>query len=647
VLRFKKWFKFIYFGGSSKTKIMKIVSIPRLTLLILTATFLNSCGNNKKEGETDMKTFTDKEKYILLADADSILPEWSTENVVVNHWVGDPDNLHPTNGGTAPRSWVFQYTCNFILRNDIINLGICPDLAVSMPKISADNLSYTYTLRKDATWDNGEQITAEDAIFMLKANKCPLTNNPSLKAYFENIKDVVADPQDKFTFTIVMKKEYILNVFFLTDFPIIQRSYYDPQNILAQYTFVQFNDSTFNADAETKLTAWANTFNDPKYGSDVNFLNTSGPYKVVEWNTGQTLTLERKKNHWTQKLIDPTAYETSYPEKIIFKIDGDPNSQKLELRAQTFDASSWVPTASVLELMQEPDFNKNYNIQFTDNFNFNYIGMNMKPDGTTHKKFFTDAKVRKAMAHLIPVEDLIRVVSFGYAKRQNGTVSPLKPEYNDALPLIAFDVEAAKKLLDEAGWKDTDGNNIRDKEVDGEKLQMEIELKFQSGQKFVVDMVNMVVESAYKAGVVLIPVGVESNTMKEQLRKHDFDIYVSAWSSGSFPEDYTQIWHTSSYISGGSNYVGFGNAETDALIDSIKYTIDDNKRIPMVKELQRIIYEEQPYIILYSTSKKNILHKRFGNQYMVFDRPGVILNNMRLLSLYGMNSGVTKKDADM
>ena len=76
--------------------------------------------------------------------------------------------------------------------------------------------------------------------------------------------------------------------------------------------------------------------------------------------------------------------------------------------------------------------------------------------------------------------------------------------------------------------------------------------------------------------------------------------------TGSFPEDYTQIWHTSSYISGGSNYVGFGNAETDALIDSIKYTLDDSKRIPMEKELQRIIYEEQPYVILYSTSKKNI-----------------------------------------
>ena len=444
-----------------------------------------------------------------------------------------------------------------------------------------------------------------------------------------------------------MKKQYILNIAFLTDFPVMQRSYFDPQNILAQYSFNQFNDSTFNADAEQKLTKWANEFNNAKYGSDITLLNASGPYKVIEWTPGISLTLERKKNHWTQNLTDPTVYETSFPEKIIFKIDKDPNTQKLQMRAQTFDVSVWLPTTSALELMQETNFNKNYNIQFADNFSFNYIGLNMQPDGTKHKKIFTDVKVRRAMAYLVPVDEIIRVVTSGYAKRQVSAVSPLKPEYNRDLALIPFDAEAAKKLLDEAGWTDTDGDNVRDKIIDGEKTPLKIEFKYPSGQKFVEDVVNMMIESAYKGGVVLVPIGLEANTLNEQMRNHDFDMYISAWSSVSLPEDFTQIWHTSSYSSGGSNYVGFGNAATDMLIDSIKYTIDDEKRIPMVKELQRIIYDEQPYILLYSTSKKIILHKRFGNQLMVFDRPGVILNNMRLLSLYGMNSGSTRKDAEM
>jgi len=626
---------------------MKIVRFYTKCIFLLTLVALTSCGNNKKTKDTETVGFSDEVKHISLPDADSILPQWSRSNVVVNHVVGDPDNLHPTNGRNTSRSWVLQYTSNFILRSDILNLTACPDLAEDMPKISEDKLNYTYTLRKDATWDDGNPITAEDAIFMLKANKCPLTSNPSTKGYFENIETVIADTKDKYTFTIKMKKQYILNLTFLTDFPVMQRSYFDPQNILSQYSFNQFNDSTFNTDSEQKLTAWANEFNNAKYGSDITFLNTSGPYKVIEWTPGISLTLERKNNHWTKNLTDPTAYETSFPEKIIFKIDKDPNTQKLQLRAQTFDVSVWLPTTSALELMQEANFNKNYNIQFADNFSFNYIGMNMQPDGTNHKKFFTDAKVRRAMAYLTPVDEIIRVVTSGYAKRQTSTVSPLKPEYNSDLALIPFDVEAAKKLLEEAGWIDTDGDNVRDKVIEGEKIQMKIELKYPSGLKFVEDVVNMLVESAYKGGVVIIPVGLEGNTLNEQMRKHDFDMYISAWSSVSLPEDFTQIWHTSSYTSGGSNYVGFGNAATNMLIDSIKYTLDDEKRIPMVKELQRIIYEEQPYILLYSASKKIILHKRFGNQLMVFDRPGVILNNMRLLSLYGMNSGASRKDAEI
>ena len=71
----------------------------------------------------------------------------------------------------------------------------------------------------------------------------------------------------------------------------------------------------------------------------------------------------------------------------------------------------------------------------------------------------------------------------------------------------------------------------------------------------------------------------------------------------------------------------------------IKFTIDDAKRIPFVKKFQEIVYDEQPYIFMYSAYRKNIIHKRFGNQIMTFDRPGNILNNLRLIALYGAQSG--------
>jgi ABC-type transport system substrate-binding protein len=168
---------------------------------------------------------------------------------------------------------------------------------------------------------------------------------------------------------------------------------------------------------------------------------------------------------------------------------------------------------------------------------------------------------------------------------------------------------------------------------------MQIEFKYQAGQTFVEETAIMIKEAVYKGGIELILIPIEGNTLKEHLQKHDFDMYMSAWAGGSLPEEFTQLWHTKSYSTGGSNYVGFGNSETDALIDQIKVTMDSEKRIPLSQKMQQIIYDEQPYIFMYSAYRKNIIHKRFGNQIMTFDRPGNILNNLRLIALYGAQSG--------
>lgn len=625
----------------------RFITLTAVTLIA--GISFTACGGSGSKNSNDIQTLnvSDKVRNKRIPDATNILADWSKENIVVNHWPGDPENLHPTNGATASRSWIMQLTANYILRNDVINLNVCPDLAVAMPTVSENNLEYTYMLRKDATWDDGSPITAEDCVFMLKASLCPLTANSITKPYFSNIKNVITYPGDAYKFTIVMKQEEINNINFLSDYPVFQRKFYDPTNVLSNYTFEQFGDPAFNTDAHADLTAWANNFNDAKYGNDISLLNYSGAYKVTEWTRGQSLILERKKNHWTKKLDKPNEYETAFPEKIIFKIVKDPTAQKLEFGSQSLDASVWMSTATVMELMNETNFSTNYNIEFTDNYSYNYIGLNMKPDGATRKKFFDDVKVRKAMAYLIPVEEIISVVSKGKARRQVGPISPLKDEFNTNLQPIPYDIAAAGKLLDEAGWKDTDGDNIRDKMVDGVKTKMQIEFKYQAGQTFVEETAIMIKEAVYRGGVDLVLVPVELNTLKEHLQKHDFDMYMSAWAGGAMPEEFTQLWHTKAYATGGSNYVGFGNSETDVLIDKIKQTITESERIPMSQKMQQIIYDEQPYIFLYSAYRKNIIHKRFGNQIMTFDRPGNLLNNLRLLSLYGAQGGTSTKATEV
>jgi len=235
----------------------------------------------------------------------------------------------------------------------------------------------------------------------------------------------------------------------------------------------------------------------------------------------------------------------------------------------------------------------------------------------------------------LKIYSFIELVFKGKAKRMASNIVPTKKaEYNTALPLIPFDVEQAKKLLDEAGWKDSDGDNIRDKMIDGEKVPLSFDLNFMSGPQFIKDVVLMISEAMYKAGVKANPRGLDFAVFYEKAQKHDFDAMLGAWSGSCFPDDFTQTWHSSSWKSEGSNYTGFGTNGSDALIDSIKITLKDELRIPMVKRLQAIIYEEQPYVFLYSAQRKNVIHKRFANANMFFERPGVMLNNLKLIEAH-------------
>lgn len=600
----------------------------------LTALSLTACVNSSPEGEaTDSEIINAGiETFVNVEDATEFLPTWSKENTVVYHMIGDPDDMHPANGNSATRSFIHGYTQSYVMASDLINLkGGRPDVVKGHPTVSADELQFTYELMDEPTWDNGEQLTVADVIFTFKAIKCPLTNNPHAKPYLENLKTITQDPANPRKFTLVMKKKYIQNIVFLTDYPLLQESYWDKGKVLQKYTFEQLDEVGFNAASKKDLNSWATEFNSPKYSRNPEFLVGLGPYRFEDWKPGQSYTLVKKKDHWTSKLKSPSEYHTAYPERIIFKNNSNPNSQILEFKSQAMDASTWLDVKMMLDLQADPNFNQNYHSRFTNTYNYSYMAFNCRPDGVEHKKLFEDKRVRRAIAMLVPVDEINVVLNNGKNTRMVGPVSPLKEEYNKDLALVEFNLEAAKKLLDEAGWKDTDADNIRDKVIDGQKTKFEFDLHYMTSTVTWKDMAQMISEALYEAGVKCNITPLDFAIHYDRARNHKFDAMLASWAGSSSPEDFTQIWHTSSWASKGSNFGGFGNVKSDALIDSIKYTLNDAKRHGMVKELQSIIYEDQPYVFLYAANRRNVIHKRFGNADMYFERPGVLINNWKLL----------------
>ncbi len=549
-------------------------------------------------------------------------------NILVSHCVSEPDDLHPTNGASATRAEINLYIHASLLKLDYKTGQLIPCLATSLPQTSADGLNYTFELKPDITWDDNKPITAEDVVFTSKASKCLLTNNPGLKPYWENIKQITIDSKNNKKFTVTMKRNYILNSWFWTDFPIIEQMFYDSKNTLSNFSETNLTDSVFIKN-HPEIETWAKEFNDPKYYSNPNFISGAGPYKITNWEKGISLTLEKKQKHWTINYPNQW-FAQAHPDKIIFKLNNNNASTLLELKNNLIDVSTGVDFASFTELMNDEKFKETHLVSLADSYNYMYIAINTKPDGVKRKTLFNDVKVRKALAMLTPYDQINKIIYNNNNKRCVGPISSNKSDFNSDLKPVEYNIENAVKLLEAAGWKDTDNDQILDKIINGKKTPLEFDLNFLSSQKQWEDMAKQIAESMSKAKIFARLNPVDYNDFLNSMMSHDFDLSIGAWQSNAQPEDFSQLWSYNSWKSNGLNFTGYGTPQTDALIDSINSSISEKERVSLSKKFQKMVYDEQPYIFLFSQTRRVVINKKWANIELYTESPCILLNTLNL-----------------
>ncbi len=551
-----------------------------------------------------------------------------TKNTVVAHILSQPDGLHPCNDNSVMRSFIFNYTQKFIVGMDLESLENIPVLSENLAEISEDGLSYTFKIKDGIKWDNGEPFTAEDVEFSTKATLCHLTNNAQIRSNYSTvIKSVQLYDNDPLKFTMHAQGVHVNNKIIIGGITMMQKSYWDPNGILDMLSFDQIISRNFTESEE--ISDWFNAFNHADNGYQPDKLVGLGPYQVDEWVPSQYITIVRKDNWWGKD--SESIYDKALPEKIIFKVIREDASAYLALKNQELDATTSVGTVKLMKLQEREYFNKNYHSEFKDRYAYNYIGLNMKPDGIKNKPFFVDQKVRRAMAYLTPVDEIIEVMVHGKASRQAAQISHLKSSYNDTLKLIPLDIEKAKELLTKAGWVDSDGDNIRDKVINGEKIKFKFKLSYMTSP-ITKEIVLMIKESMYKAGVVADPTPMDFSLFYKNAQDHNFEAMLGGWGGSASYSNPMQLWHTSSWASKGSNFCGFGDAASDALINLANSSLDSAAHTQALWKLQARIYNDQPYVFLYSTKNKIAIHKRFDNRNTYFERPGLMLNNLKLNS---------------
>ena len=551
-----------------------------------------------------------------------------TKNTVVAHILSQPDGLHPCNDNSVMRSFIFNYTQKFIVGMDLESLENIPVLSENLAQISEDGLSYTFKIKDGIEWDNGEPFTAKDVDFSTKATLCHLTNNAQIRSNYSTvIKSIQLYEDDPLKFTMHAQGVHVNNKIIIGGITMMQKSYWDPNGILDKLSFDQIISRNFTESED--ISNWFNKFNHADNGYQPEKLVGLGPYQVDEWVPSQYITIVKKDNWWGKN--SESIYDKALPEKIIFKVIREDASAYLALKNQELDATTSVGTVKLMKLQEREYFNKNYHSEFKDRYAYNYIGLNMKPDGIKNKPFFVDQKVRRAMAYLTPVDEIIEVMVHGKASRQAAQISHLKSTYNDTLKLIPLNIEKAKELLTEAGWVDTDGDNIRDKVINGEKIKFKFKLNYMTSP-VTKEIVLMIKESMYKAGIVADPNGMDFSLFYKNAQDHNFEAMLGGWGGSASYSNPVQLWHTSSWASKGSNFCGFGDAASDALINLANSSLDSAAHTEALWKLQARIYNDQPYVFLYSTKNKIAIHKRFDNRNTYFERPGLMLNNLKLNS---------------
>ena len=580
-----------------------------LGIFTLALLFWTACDNGHKDPNDNKGLYASEQTAPTKGD-------W-----VVIQLRNEPGVLNPYLYRQANSAYIMQSLFQSLMQLDPKTEELVPVLAVGPAEISADSLSYTFEIKPEATWPDGSPITAKDVEFSIKVFKNPKVDAAIFRGVCDFLSDVVTDPSNPKKVTFVTSFRYFLAESSVADLWIIPRYVYDPEGLLDPFSVAQLNAGGPEIENNESLKKFADQFHDEKYSRSKGFVVGSGPYLLEEWVTDQTVKLKRNPNWWGDKLVGTSPEFEAWPEMLVYKIIKDPNTAVNALKSQEIDVMTTIPAKDFVEMQKNPRVTDHYELSTPDIYMYSFIGLNDCPS-SKRTKFFGDSKTRRAFAHALDINLLIDKVYYGFGKRCTGPVLPFrKEEFDPKLNEIPFDLDKAAALLAEAGWKDSNGDGILEKDFDGEIKDFEFEFLIISGVETADKIALIFQEALKKIGVKMTISAQDFQTCSERYKNHDFDMFALAYGGHPVPTDLKQIWHTESWA-GGSNYVCFGNSQTDQLIDAIRTELDPAKRKPLYLEFQKLVYDQTPLIFVMIPQEKIAVHKRFRNSQTHSVRPG-------------------------
>ena len=468
--------------------------------------------------------------------------------------VNDVDSLNPFIGILAETYEVWALMYDQLVGYSQKDFSPVPGLAESW-EVSDDELTWTYKIRQGVKWSDGQPLTAKDAAYTFNRIMKGSFEQTNYGNYVSNIKTVEA-PDDA---TLVMTTKQPSPTMLRLAVPVL------PEHIWK--------------DIDEKEVS---TFDNEKNAVG------SGPFVLAERSTGQFVRLTANKSYWAgAPKID----------EVVYRVFNNADAQLQALKKGEIDFADGLDPAPFNSLKDT----EGITAVAGDYSGFDELAFNVgaaldsgEPIGDGHPAL-KDKRVRQAIAHAIDRQALVERVLGGFGTPATGVIPALyqnltfQPADGEA---YNFDLAEANRLLDEAGYKDGDGDKVREMPDGSRPLKFRLFARQESNtsQQSVQFMQGWLRDIGIATEVKVV----EENRLTEIIGQGEFDMFEWGWVVEPDP-DYqlsTFTCGSRSYKSGGDVLANLSdsfycNPEYDKLYEQQKVTIDPAKRAEIVKQMQR------------------------------------------------------------
>jgi peptide/nickel transport system substrate-binding protein len=429
-----------------------------------------------------------------------------------------------------------------------------PGLATAWEQ-SEDGLTWTFDIRDDATWHDGQPLTAGDI------------------AYTFNwiIDEGVGNFIDYLPFTDEISAPDDTTLVWRTSIP-TQAPIYPPYiYIMPEHVLSQYED-------KADFRSWKG-FPDA--------IGT-GPFELVEWRRGDFWRLEANEDYWAG---------APHIDEFIFRIFQNEEAMVQALRQGEIDFADNLGAALFDSLQDDPNITTNVgNVATFTQMSFNQCTNEVpycRETGFNRHPATTDPDFRLAVEYAIDRETLVDRVKEGYAT-PGTTVIPSPKWHFDPPEVVPFDPAEANRILDEAGYNDTDGDGIRET-PDGEPMELRFIVRTEDPDSIVAG--EFIVEWLRDIGVRLETEAVNDNKLTDVWYSNDYDMYIWGW--GVEPDPNFQLSTYTTSQCGIWSDTCYSNEQYDELFKEQQRAETLEERQQIVNQMQQILYEDRPELVLW------------------------------------------------